>query len=202
MNQNQLPRKVLEFILNLEDMRIAEKLSAKYNLEEEQLLNLCRLIIDIVTKKIDLEQKSFDELMDNYSLNVSEEIKTYLKKDIILEVVPLVNKLWEEEKTEEEPYEEREKRYLEMMKTIVEKPLLKEETKEEEIPEAQLEKETKEEIPSIPFTISWKPESEEVVEIKEEKEKEKPSEGSEMIQIEFKKEEEKRDEEAIDLSQI
>lgn len=200
MNQKQLPRKVLNFLSRLEYMRIAEKLSAKYNLEEEQLLNLCRLIIDIVTKKIDLEQKSFDELMDNYSLNVSEEIKTYLKKDIILEVVPLVNKLWEEEKTEEEPYEEREKRYLEMMKTIVEKPLLKEETKEEEIPEAQLERETKEEIPSIPFTISWKPESEEVVEIKEEKEK--PSEGSEMIQIEFKKEEEKKDEEAIDLSQI
>lgn len=198
MNQKQLPRKVLNFLSRLEYMRIAEKLSAKYNLEEKQLLNLCRLIIDIITKKIDLEQKSFDELMDNYSLNVSEEIKTYLKKDIILEVVPLVNKLWEEEKIEEEPYEEREKRYLEMMKTIVEKPLLKEE--KEEIPEAQLEKETKEEIPSIPFTISWKPESEEVVEIKEEEEK--PSEGSEMIQIEFKKEEEKKDEEAIDLSQI
>ncbi len=197
---NILPKKLKKFLLDLEDIKITQKISAKYNLNLEDSLNLGVLIFKLLIKDENLEEASLDELLKKYNLNnLEEEIKTYLKKDIILEVVPLVNKLWEEEKTEEEPYEEREKRYLEMMKTIVEKPLLKEETKEE-IPEAQLEKETKEEIPSIPFTISWKPESEEVVEIKEEKEK--PSEGSEMIQIEFKKEEEKKDEEAIDLSQI
>lgn len=194
---------LIDFLSEGKDIDLAKKLAEKYSLSDEDFVNLAKIVFLILIKQEDIESTPMEDLVNKYLPSLSEETKKYLAKDLILEIVPLLNRLWQEEKVPEQTYEEKEGEFIEIMEKVVKKLPIKrdsEEEKEKEKKEKEGEEEKIEEEVEIPapVTISWKPAEEEVVKIEE---NEEPKELA-SIEIEYKKTEEKKDEEAIDLSQI
>jgi len=193
---------------------LARAISQRYGFDEEQSFRTFLLVLSLMVRAEDLEKRSLDEVIAEYLFDIPEEIRGQVKKDIILEVIPLEEVLWQEAREQEETrpltYEEKEKLYLEALKEL-QKPLLKsqKEIEEEKEEEKKIEEESKseervislEEEPQTseePLVISWTP----MLETKEEEIKIE-TESEPVITVEYKKEESKEDkEETIDLSQF
>jgi hypothetical protein len=99
-----------------------------------------------------------------------------------------------EEESEEKSFEEREKRYIELMETIIQYPQRPKQEKIDEKPKKKEEEETKEEVEEYK-TITFEPKEEHKKETKKEslpettivitkkKEEEKPKEGEEFLDL-------------------
>jgi predicted RNA-binding protein YlqC (UPF0109 family) len=179
--------------------KIDEFLKIDPNKDIEKDLNIA-----IVVYKYFFEKLSGENLINYLKEKInwlSEEKFQELLEFIVKNLSQRREELWQKEKKEEieesispEGLEERERRYFELMKTVIKKPetfVIKKEKKEEqkfkiEVPETTPVSEEKQ------ITIKW--------------EEEKPQEinlPSETIIIRSKKEEKKeKDEDVIDLSQL
>jgi hypothetical protein len=194
--------KIIEFIGSDEFFRIVEEIGSflKITWENERISKIINLTEDILrydqtseTPVKELIKKWLDFLTEDEVSN----LYNFLKENFLSKV----RELWQEddvieEKSEkegtEETFEEKEKRYIELMKTIIQYPQKPKEKleKKEEIKKEEDKKETE-----VYKTITFEPKEERQKETKEEslpettivitkkKEEEKPLEGEEFLDL-------------------
>jgi chemotaxis protein histidine kinase CheA len=208
--------KIIEFIGSDEFFRIVEEIGnfLKITWEDERMPKIINLAEDILRYN-QTSETPVKELIKKWLDFLNEDEVNNLYQFLNENFLPKVRELWQEknvaeeevEKTEEESFEEREKRYLELMKTIIQYPqkpkekIEKEESKKEE-PEKEIEEYK---------TITFEPQEQKLESQSEEKtifiSKETPQQNlpEGTIIITTKKEEEEpkeKDEKILDFSDI
>jgi hypothetical protein len=190
--------KTTEFIGSDEYFKIVEEIGnfLKITWEDERMPRIINLTEDILRYN-QTSETPVKELIKKWLDFLNEDEVNKLYNFLEENFLPKVRELWQEEniretevegvKETEETFEEKEKRYIELMKTIIqypqkpkEKPEKKEETKKEvEVyktitfePQQEHKKETKEE--SLPETT---------IVITKKKEEEKQKEGEEFLDL-------------------
>jgi len=143
--------KIIEFIGSDEYLKITEEIGnfLKINWEDEKMPKIINLTEDILRYN-QTGETQVKELIKKWLNFLNEEEINNLYEFLNENFLPKVRELWQEEpieeiKTEEEEtFEEKEKRYFELMKTIIKYPQTKKEEKEVKKEEGE-EKEVKEE---------------------------------------------------------
>ena len=199
--------KAIEFIGSSEYFEIIKKIGDIFNIiwGDKRMPKIIALINNILRYN-QTSETSVKELIKKWLDFVQEEEVNKLYQFLEENFLPKVRKLWQEEdvieeESEEKSFEEREKRYIELMETIIQYPQRPKQEKIDEKPKKK-EEETKEEVKEYK-TITFEPQQEYKKEISE---KSKPQESlpETIIIITKKKEEEKppEGEEFLDLSRL
>jgi len=199
--------KAIEFIGSSEYFEIIKKIGDIFNIiwGDKRMPKIIALINNILRYN-QTSETSVKELIKKWLDFLQEEEVNKLYQFLEENFLPKVRKLWQEEdvieeESEEKSFEEREKRYIELMETIIQYPQRPKQEKIDEKPKKK-EEETKEEVKEYK-TITFEPQQEYKKEISE---KSKPQESlpETIIIITKKKEEEKpsEGEEFLDLSRL
>jgi len=192
--------KIIEFIGSDEHFKLIEELGnfLKITWGDERMPKIINLTEDILRYN-QTSETPVKELIKKWLDFLNEEEVNNFYQFLNENFLPKVRELWQEEipetKETEETFEEKEKRYIELMKEIIKYPQFQ---KKEKIEKEIKEEETKKEIEEHK-TITFEP--------KENKKKEihKESLPEDAVIITKKKEEEKpekEEEEFLDLSKL
>jgi phosphatidylinositol kinase/protein kinase (PI-3 family) len=186
--------KIIEFIGSNEYFKIVEEISnfLKITWEDERMSKIINLTDDILRYN-QIAETPVKELIKKWLDFLNEEEVNNLYNFLNENFLPKVRELWQEKEIlttkeeTEETFEEKEKRYIELMKTIIQYP---QKTKEK----SEKKEETKKEVEEYK-TITFEPKEEHKKETKEEslpettivitkkKEEEKPPEGEEFLDL-------------------
>jgi hypothetical protein len=201
--------KITEFIGSDEHFKIIEKIGnfLKITWENERMPKIINLTEDIIRYN-QTSETQVKELIKKWLDFLNEEEINNLYNFLNENFLPKVRELWQEEdiiETEiegveknEETFEEKEKRYIELMKEIIKHPQFQ---KKEKIKEEIKKEEPKKEVEEIK-TITFEPPKEKR-EAKEETTTENLPEEIIVITKKEEKEEEKKEEEKfLDLSNL
>lgn len=229
MNNYNLPellknstRAIREFLASEEFFKFVYETSRLAGLGLEGYVELLDYFNILTLKGFSLDEA--EEKLIEFLPNLNEDQKKIIIRELAVNFVPLLEKLWEI-KPEDEEYEDKVQRYIKMMEAFLIRPSTKikreelkniEEEKEpvsgvllqqpQEVESSRATKENEEaEVESVeePITISWQAENQKNESI--EKNQVEPTTFAEIPQISFKIKEEKEKEEKeepIDLSQI
>jgi hypothetical protein len=200
--------KAIEFIGSSEYFEIIKKIGDLFNIiwGDKRMPKIIALINNILRYN-QTSETSVKELIKKWLNFLQEEEVNKLYQFLEENFLPKVRELWQEEdvieeESEEKSFEEREKRYIELMETIIQYPQRPKQEKIDEKPKKKEKEETKEEVKEYK-TITFEPQQEYKKEISE---KSKPQESlpETIIIITKKKEEEKppEGEEFLDLSRL
>jgi hypothetical protein len=190
--------KAIEFIGSNEYFEIIKKIGDLFHIDwgDEKMPKIIALVNNILRYNQTAEM-SVKELIKKWLDFLNEEEINNLYNFLNENFLPKVKELWSEEIIEEEseePFEEREKRYLELMKTILKYPQ-KEKPVEKPVEKKKEEKkEIKEEYKTITFEPKEKPKKEISVEAL--------SEGTIIITKKKEEEQKKEEKEFLDLSKL
>jgi hypothetical protein len=191
--------KIIKFIGSDEYFKIVEEIGNFFKITwgDERMPKIINLTEDILRYN-QTSETPVKELIKKWLNFLNENEINNLYQFLNENFLPKVSELWQEEETPEseeevtkETFEEKEKRYLELMKTMIKFPQSKQEKKIEEKKEKVEAKEKVEEYKTI--TFEPKDEHKKVTEeeslpettivITKKKEEEKPPEGDEFLDL-------------------
>jgi len=200
-----------EFISSEVFVDFAYRVSQLADLDSDSYNNLFYYLIVLALKGFPIEEA--EERLNDFLPNLNEEQKKIIIREMALNLIPTLEKIWEI-KPEDEEYNEKVERYVALMEAFLNRPYTKmqiskniEEPPKEEIQSMTISNQKEEntlisqEQPStIDLTpISWQPQ------VEEKKEELTTSQFSEIPQISIKIKEEKteeKEEKTVDLSQF
>jgi hypothetical protein len=192
--------KALKFLGSDEELKIVEEIRNLLGIDwkNEKAPQIFSLTEDIIRYNQTAETP-VKELIKKWLDFLNEDEVNKLYNFLEENFLPKVRELWQEEditeeeseKTEEESFEERAKRYIELMQTIIKYP---QRPKQEKIEEKPQKKEEAEKEVEVYKTITFEPQQEHKKEAEEEslpedvivitkKKEEKPPEGEEFLDL-------------------
>lgn len=200
--------KINNFLLSAEVRKIAKEVISILGLEIESFnLGIGLALLDLITENRIKESELKDfikDFLEKNEIETSEDKISQIYDYLVKNFLPKTLELWKEEieaiEIKEESFEEKEKRYLEIMKEVIKKPV--EEKLEETKPVEKTIKEKIDEEEKRKILIEPKIEEQKTLTIGfEEKKEETLPEGAVIIKI--KDDEEKKEErEILDLSNL